>query len=77
MNGKIIKRIHYISLIAMILLIIPSGLNQFYFSIFSLVLGVNMINGGLGVYEKSKKKHIIPLICGVIAIGFGIFRLIF
>ncbi|MEB9469423.1 hypothetical protein [Bacillus thuringiensis] len=77
MNGKIIKRIHYISLIAMILLIIPSGLNQFYFSIFFLVLGVNTINGGLGVYEESKKKHIIPLICGVIAIGFGIYRLIF
>ncbi|MED0951604.1 hypothetical protein P4T70_26450 [Bacillus mobilis] len=77
MNEKIIKRIHYISLVAIILLIIPSGLNPFYFSIFFLVLGVNMINGGLGVYEQSKKKHIVPIICGVVAIGFGIYRLAF
>ncbi|MFE8094508.1 hypothetical protein CN384_07110 [Bacillus thuringiensis] len=77
MNEKIIKRIHYISLVAIILLIIPSGLNPFYFNIFFLVLGVNMINGGLGVYEPSKKTHIVPIICGVVAIGFGIYRLVF
>lgn len=76
MNSRINNWIHYTTLIMIILLIIPSGLSAFYFNIFFLIIGVNFINGGIRIYEESKKKHIVPILGGVIMIGFGIYRLI-
>ncbi|MFJ8526634.1 hypothetical protein [Bacillus sp. NPDC094106] len=75
-KSKISNWIHYVTLVIIALLIIPSGLSELYFNIFFLVIGMNFINGGIIVYEKSKKKHIVPILCGVIMIGFGIYRLI-
>ncbi|MFV1456686.1 hypothetical protein [Bacillus mycoides] len=77
MNQKTNKWIHYTTLVIVFLLVIPSGLNELYFNIFFLVIGVNFINAGIRVYEKSKKKHILPLLCGTFMMGFGIFRLFF
>lgn len=76
MSSRTNNLIHYVTLGMIILLIIPSGISEFYFNIFFLVIGVNFINGGIRVYEESKKKHIVPMLCGVIMIGFGIYRLI-
>lgn len=77
MNQKINKWIHYTTLVMVFLLVIPSGLNELYFNIFFLVIGVNFINAGIKVYEQSQNKHILPILCGTFMIGFGIYRLIF
>ncbi|MGH0950783.1 hypothetical protein [Bacillus mycoides] len=77
MNQRINKWIHYTTLVMVFLLVIPSGLNELYFNIFFLVIGVNFINAGIRVYEQSGNKHILPILCGIFMIGFGIYRLIF
>ncbi|WP_211079918.1 hypothetical protein, partial [Priestia megaterium] len=62
MNNSLNKIIHYITLVAMVLLIIPSGFKSLYFHIFCIVLGIFITNKGL----QGSNKNTFSIVCGII-----------
>ncbi|OEH92525.1 hypothetical protein BFG57_15425 [Bacillus solimangrovi] len=73
---NISKWIHYITILFAVLLIIPSGFNPVYSHLFSIILGVHVINSGHITYKLNKNSMLFSTSGGLIIIGIGLFKLI-
>ncbi|MED1741320.1 hypothetical protein P4U97_17715 [Bacillus swezeyi] len=72
----IVKVIHYVTLIGIILLIIPAGLNPMYFNIGFVLFGINLAVRSTVLLKSNKKgEFTFTLIACLFLIGFGLFRL--
>ncbi|MEC1653251.1 hypothetical protein P9D74_20605 [Bacillus vallismortis] len=75
-SSKFIKAIQYLTLIGIILLIIPSGLNPWYLNFVLILFGINISVRSVVLLKSGKKTEFaVTLVACLFCVGFGVFRM--
>lgn len=73
---KFMKAIQFLTLIGIILLIIPSGLNPWYLNFVLILFGINISVRSVVLLKSGRKtEYAVTLVACLFCIGFGVFRI--
>ncbi|MCO4853110.1 hypothetical protein [Bacillus vallismortis] len=75
-SSKFIKAVQYLTLIGIILLIIPSGLNPWYLNFVLILFGINISVRSVVLLKSGRKTEFgVTLVACLFCVGFGVFRM--
>ncbi|PJZ01199.1 hypothetical protein CPT06_06285 [Bacillus vallismortis] len=73
---KFRKTIHFLTIIGIILLIIPSGLNPWYLNFVLILFGINISVRSVVLLKSGRKtEYLVTLVACLFCIGFGVLRM--